>query len=1408
MVFPNTVLGTKVELFYDDAWHNIVTDTPLGVTEPNSRVRGQGAEDGEIEITARGQPDESSKLQPTQAKLSINNKDGKYTPRNTMSPLYGKIGLNTPLRISTDLTSTVDVVDSFDTDGTNGWPISDSGHTWTVNGTASEFLVTGGEALHRHASNNRLTTELQSLTITDFDCYARGVRVEATPTGANVEAGIRGRYVDGSNYVEGRIFFTTGNTITQQIRYFVGGVETGTAFIALSGGTTTETFDIRFQAEGRTLRFKAWESTVAEPSAWSVELETTHLTPGFISVTSGISGANSNAKPYDVFFGSVAFSLGIILFTGEVVEWPKRWDSTGTDVWVPIVATGLTRRKRQGNRPARSALYNYIIRELPVATLGVAPGPQHYWPMEDLAQQTREIRCELDGTTVLEFDVAVHNSVEWGSNDFVVGSGKLVTITGLPIPEGVISVPFISNFNAPPLGGGTFETPDVADPATFTFACWFYFPSLLDSFPLLPATSLYFSFAMPDSLIQNIFVDVQYRPDTAEIDVTIDSTSGDLTGSGTIPYTDTPHFLMVDCFSNGTMTLDVYIDGLNAASDSAATRPFEHVTRFDIETEPYSPVTIGHIMLETAEIFTSILSFSDVLEEAGAGFPGETAVERFVRVLTSEGLTYEVFEGELDTDFPTIMGAQKTGNFIDYLDDIQLADDGIIYELRTPFGYGFRTRQSLYGIPDGAHLELDYTATDLAEVPDVNDDDLLTRNIVRAKLRGGPQGEITVTESTGPLGTDIAGDYEVGGIEVALNDTDQLRDWVGRRAFLGTWDEDRWPALTVYLHRAPFTSNLEKWVKAAILEIGEIISVDNKPVWLGDDTGVVLQQMRSVQIRLSNFQFTITWSLIPGGPWAALNELDNPDMSRVDTVDCALLSAVDDDDTEFLVVTDLTETPTDTPLWTTDPSEFDAWGFTGMEFRVNPATRAGGLGGEKVTVGVVHPISDTFTRSASQLAGTNTDTGQTWVLGQGTATNFTVNGSSAVALHTAANTPESAVIPIGDFDMSAHVTVAWNFTSATGTGDFRTELAVRATDIDNCYLARLVIPVGTDDIVLQVFRFVGAVGTNLSGSITIGDNVSGTPAHIRVSVVGRKLLAKAWIESTEEPEWQYVGYDAASDALNGTNAIIKSFRLTGNTNANAATTWDSFQVHTPKIRPYVWDRFNRTALNDPTASFPNQGLGQSYSWFTAGAIGANELDFTPNQLTMTLTAANAYAAVYLGDIDIEDAVTSVIWTVEQAAGASLEPGCIMMRGVSNVSYVLFRPTVNTSNQVTLEINAANGASLGTASTNIEHIGTTKPLKTKAACYGTTCMMKVWDPTQPEPYDWQLVVTDPAAVVSGWIGMRAGRASGNTNTNPPVTFHEFRVENPQRIDVVRSANGVEKSWDAGSDFRLWSPIRLG
>jgi hypothetical protein len=77
-------LDAIVELFIDDAWVDITGD--VYTRDPITITRGRTAEGGQVE--------------PSSCTLTVNNRDGTYTPRNPTGDYYLKIGRNTPARVS------------------------------------------------------------------------------------------------------------------------------------------------------------------------------------------------------------------------------------------------------------------------------------------------------------------------------------------------------------------------------------------------------------------------------------------------------------------------------------------------------------------------------------------------------------------------------------------------------------------------------------------------------------------------------------------------------------------------------------------------------------------------------------------------------------------------------------------------------------------------------------------------------------------------------------------------------------------------------------------------------------------------------------------------------------------------------------------------------------------------------------------------------------------------------------------------------------------------------------------------------------------------------------------------------------------------------------------------------------
>ena len=82
------LIGLTVEIFINSAW-----------TDITSYVRRGGGSGGSIVIT-RGRADETAQVQPQTARMTLDNRDGRFSARNPVGPYYGQLKRNTPLRVS------------------------------------------------------------------------------------------------------------------------------------------------------------------------------------------------------------------------------------------------------------------------------------------------------------------------------------------------------------------------------------------------------------------------------------------------------------------------------------------------------------------------------------------------------------------------------------------------------------------------------------------------------------------------------------------------------------------------------------------------------------------------------------------------------------------------------------------------------------------------------------------------------------------------------------------------------------------------------------------------------------------------------------------------------------------------------------------------------------------------------------------------------------------------------------------------------------------------------------------------------------------------------------------------------------------------------------------------------------
>lgn len=282
------------------------------------------------------------------------------------------------------------------------------------------------------------------------------------------------------------------------------------------------------------------------------------------------------------------------------------------------------------------------------------------------------------------------------------------------------------------------------------------------------------------------------------------------------------------------------------------------------------------------------------LYQAFIGYTGETAGRRIERLLGEHGVTFASV-GDLDETPP--MGPQTTDTLMANLQSARRVDQGLLLETRTELGVTYRTFAALVNQPGPA---LDYAAGHV--VPPLEPDESISpvRNYVPATRPGGSTAVSTLaapTDAYHRLSTqphpDGVGEYDRGEVDVQSEGDDRpqhVADWIRH---LGTWDEYRYPTLTVELAAEPWTTDDVALAAAvAALGPGDRLTLDNLPAWLPPE--LVALQVRGMVEAVTEATRTITFNLAPGWPW---------EVWQLESGGAALVVGRDTDDTSFKIST-------------------------------------------------------------------------------------------------------------------------------------------------------------------------------------------------------------------------------------------------------------------------------------------------------------------------------------------------------------------------------------------------------------------------------------------------------------------------------------------------------------------------
>ncbi|MHA4776078.1 hypothetical protein L1085_016400 [Streptomyces sp. MSC1_001] len=855
MAFPDTPLGAQVELQAGGVWTDVTADAytrdPITIT--------------------RGQPDGAWIADPSRCTVTLNNKDGKYSPRNPMSPYYGQIGRNTPLRVSvTGATPGLYVPEgssgrattpdhaSLDITGDIDIRVDVAPHLWSGAGNGYELIGKYNNTGDQRSWRFIVTGEGELM-------------LTWSPTGTSTVLEHRSQLINASRQrqtVRATLDVNNGAggyTLTYYIGPSLAGPWTQIGQTVTSSGTTSifsstallEVGDIASMAyTNHARRIYAIEvrsgidgPIVAAPSFTTQPLGTT-------------SFADSTGKTWTVTAGA-SITDRDFRFVGEASSWPPRWAPSGEDVWTSIEGAGVLRRLNQGTK----ALESTLRRRLP------SRSPLAYWPCEE-PQGATQAYSPLPGVGTLAV-----SRWDFGQDDTLGGSSALPAIE----PGGTM------RGRVPSSASGVWEicmpyrvdgTPPAAEQEMLSWTT--------------TGTIRRWRITMGTSGTHILGYDATGA-------LTLDSAIGAISGffdgwwrlefkaeqsGGSIAYRLRWTKVGGDVFS---------VSGTIAGTVGA-------VSQIDTAFGVGLPdIRVGHIAVFSAE------SVGPAYADADRGFIGETAAARLRRLATEESGTVDV---HFPTGYPsgtTPMGTQRPQELLTLLHECAASDLGILAEDRQSSALVYRARRTRYNQTPA--MVLDYAAGDLAPPLEPVDDDADARNDRTVNRIGGSSGRAVLESGpmsvqAPPLGIGLYDDST--DLSLATDDqTQPIAEWL---LHLGTWDESRVPTVQLALHKRP-----ELIPAYLALELGDRIQIINTPSWLppGPIDLIVQGSTETLGIRTWN----VTLTCVPAGPWT-VGVVDDVVLGRADTDGSQLAAGVS------ASATSLSVSVTAGPLWTTVGAEF------------------------------------------------------------------------------------------------------------------------------------------------------------------------------------------------------------------------------------------------------------------------------------------------------------------------------------------------------------------------------------------------------------------------------------------------------------------------------------------------------
>ncbi|MEU1194917.1 hypothetical protein ABZ446_01680 [Streptomyces sp. NPDC005813] len=1078
----------------------------------------------------RGRSSWAQEADPSKFTFALDNRDGRFSPRNPLSPYYRLLSRNTPIRIS--VPGAHSHLEILDTTGTVTTP-----HSAALNITGDLDIRVEFDANLTDATLNQTIVGKWSATVSERQwlLHAYDGNLRFTFWG---DDGIQhAAFIPLSSYGGQilRVTFDRANDAGAWAVRFWQADEWGGTWTALSGWLGTGSPAGIQSVTSGPLAIGVNDPTSVPPRvpslAFAYRLQVRRGIKGLVAADldfadipdGATSFADSTGNTWTVSGGAEVTRRSYRL-NGEVSEWPAETDDSDTDSVVSVTAQSLKRRLDSGRDPLKSVL----ARRIP----GI--GPRAYWPLEDGAASVQAY-SPIDGVrpmTALNMTFASESSLPCSDAAPVVATqnGAVTSRLAGHIPPGgsssAWSVYWLYRLNSQPSdwasymsiqGSGTVKDWRIQISNTGSRILGYdQNGTLIVTHNIDTGADLFNRWILVRFFAEqnggNVDFGIVWRDiggDAGAVTYSYAGTLGRVTSVGSPP--------------NGWNSL---VDGLALA----------HVSVWDaVSTTAYStPGGYGDLLL---------------------GYAGEFAADRITRLALENNIPVAVRGKKLSGER---VGPQTVDTFLDAVRSATAADGGILLDQRNRNGFLYVAPSALQN--KTPKLVLDYTARGhVVGVFKPVDDDQALENDSTVKREGGSYGRYEQTDGSLNVHPPESDEDGVGRYakQVTLNlyEDEQCEGLAAWRVHLGTWDEARFPTLTV-----DAGAILEELPEVADLDVGDVIQLRNVPTKHSFEDLYLLVQGYSE--KLSQQRWTITFNCTPYGPWVTALAGE----ARTDTTGSTLAAPATDTATTLYVASEAS-------LWATSdafPDDFP------MDIVVD---------GERMTLtGCAPATRDTFTRTAASSWGSTTD-GQAWTTSGGSASDYSVAGGIGVHSLGSVNTSRYTVLPLPSPDVSLRADVATSVL-ATG-GPHYPHLVARWLDANNLYSARLGFQT-SQALQLVIQKRVAGTQTDLVTVTVPGTHVAGTFYTLRFRLDGTLLRAKAWRRGDPEPyDWQATVTDTSLTAAG--SAGVRSVLSSTNTNTlPVAFSYDNFQVTGPQRMTVV------RSVNDVVKAQP---LGARVSLF-------------------------------------------------------------------------------------------------------------------------------------------------------------------------------------------------------------------